>query len=48
MNMQGPKFSDSSEPIFSDSGNPIFNSSDPNRVSKTPLKNPGITEKMLC
>jgi len=40
MNMYGPYFSDSRDPmvIFSDSRGPIFNSRDPNRVPKTPRK----------
>jgi len=46
MNLQGPDFSDSRDPIFfdsrdtmmifSDSRDPIFNSRGPNRVPKTP------------
>jgi len=46
MDLEGPDFSDSRDPIFydsmdpmisfSDSGAPIFNSRDPNRVPKTP------------
>jgi len=46
MELQGPDFADSRDPIFSDfrdpmiifadSRNPIFNSKDPNRVPKTP------------
>jgi len=38
MDLQGPDFSDSRDPmiIFSDSRDPIFNSSDPNRVPKMP------------
>jgi len=50
MDLLGPDFSDSRDPIlsdsidqminFSDSRDPIFNSRDPNRVPKTPLKNP--------
>jgi len=46
MNLQGPDFSDSRDPIFfdskdpmmifADSRNPIFNSRDPNWVPKTP------------
>jgi len=45
MDLQGPDFSDSTDPIFSafrdpmiffsDSRDPIFNSRDPNRVRKT-------------
>jgi len=52
MDLQGPDFFDSRDPIFSDSKDlmiifsdsrdPIFNSTDPNRVAKTPLKNPGV------
>jgi len=50
MDLQGPDFSDSTDPILSDFGDPmiifsdyrdpIFNSRDPNRVPKTPLKTP--------
>jgi len=46
MDLQGPDFSDSRDPIFpnsrdsmiifSGSRDPIFNSRDPNRVPKTP------------
>jgi len=46
MDLWGPDFSDSRDPIFSesrdpmtilsDSRDPIFNSRDPNRVPKTP------------
>jgi len=46
MDLYGPDFSDSRDPIFSDSGepmiifsdsrDPIFNSRDPNGVPKTP------------
>jgi len=46
MDLQGPDFSDSRDPmiIFSDSMDPIINSRDPNRVpkAKTPLKKPDI------
>jgi len=48
MDLYGPDFSDSRDPIFSDSGepmiifsdsrDPIFNSRDPNGVPKTPKK----------
>ena len=38
MDLHGPDFCDSKEPIFSDSRNPIFNPMDPNRVRKTPKK----------
>jgi len=44
MDLQGPDFSDSRDPILSDSKDPMINfsdSRDPNRVPKTPLKNPG-------
>jgi len=34
MDLQGPNFSDSSDPIFFDSREPIFNSNDPNRETK--------------
>ena len=34
MDLQGPDFSDSRDPIW--------NSRDPNRVPETPLKNPGL------
>jgi len=54
MDLQGPEFSDSRDPIFSnssdpmiifsDSRDPIFNSRDPNRVTKTPQKRPGIKD----
>ena len=50
MDLQGPDFSDSRDPIlsdsrdpmiiFSDSRDPIWNSRDPNRVPETPLKKP--------
>jgi len=50
MDLQGPDFSDSRDPIFSnyrdpmiifsDSKDPILNSRDPSRVPKTPLKKP--------
>jgi len=38
MDLQGPDFSDSRDPmiIFSDSRDPILNSRDPNRVPKSP------------
>jgi len=38
MDLQGPDFSDSRDPmiIFSVSRDPIFNSRDPNRIPKTP------------
>jgi len=46
MDLEGPDFSESRDPIFSNSRNsmiifsdsrdPIFNSRDPNRVRKTP------------
>jgi len=38
MDLQGPDFSDSREPmiILSDSRDLIFNSRDPNRIPKTP------------
>jgi len=48
MDLQGPDFSRSRDPIFysrdpmiklSDSRDPIINSKDPNRVPKTPKKN---------
>jgi len=52
MDMSGPDFSDSRDPlfsdsrdpmmIFSDSRDPIFHSRDPNRVPKTPQKNPDL------
>jgi len=40
MDLQGPDFSDSGDPmiIFADSRDPIFNYRNPNRVPKTPLK----------
>jgi len=34
MDLYGPDFSDSTDPIFYDSGDPIFNSRGPNRVPK--------------
>jgi len=36
MDLQGPNFCDSGDPIFSDFRDPIFNSRDPIQVPKTP------------
>jgi len=36
MDLQGPDFSDSRDPIFYDFRDLIFNSRDPNKVSKPP------------
>jgi len=55
MDLYGPDFSDSWDPIFSDSRNPritFVDSRDPNRIPKTPLKTLSkfrkFISKLLC